>query len=148
MSHTRNDRDLIHVGMGALILLVGVSVVAMLGAVVGVIGRWEPTVGHVTRTTAHLVGILGGVAIVYLTDDVRRKTRGSAMGTSSLLVELGTVLFVAVFVGMEAQHSLGVDVWYFAGTQAVTQAWWMISLAVVMLCYAVAYWYLVREVGV
>lgn len=129
-------------------IVVAILALAMLAAVAGFVGRWEATPGHVLRTLAHMVGIFGGVAIVYFTDDIRRKTRGSAMETSSFIVEIGTILFVAVFVGMEAQHSLGIDLWYFASTMRLTQTWWMISLSLVMASYAVAYRYLVEEVGV
>ena len=148
MSFRQNERDLVNVGVNFLAVVVGALALATLAAVAGFVGQWKPTPGHVLRTLAHMVGIFGGVAIIYFTDDIRRKTRGSAMETSSFVVEMGTVLFVAVFVGMEARHSLGVDIWYFASTPATTQTWWMIALAGVMLSYAVAYRYLVAEVGV
>lgn len=110
-------------------------------------GGWEPTLGHVLRTLAHLVGILGGLTLVYFVDQIRRETRGSTVATSTKYVLVGTVLFVLVFVGMEAQHLLGVDLWYFARGQDLTQTWWMIALAAMMLLYTLGFRTLVKEVG-
>lgn len=148
MSLRQNERDLVSVGVNALMIVVGVIALVMLASIAGFLGSWEATPGHVLRSLAHMVGIVGGVAIVYFTEEIRCQTRGAAMETSSFIVEMATILFVAVFVGMEAQHSLGVDLWYFAPAGTITQTWWMISLALVMASYAVAYRYLLEEVGV
>lgn len=133
------------VGLGAVVL--ATVVVAPIATRGMVNSSWELTPGHVTRTLAHLVGIMGGLGIVYYAASVRERTKGSTLGTSMLYVEAGTVLFVAVFLGMEAQHLLGVQLWYFADTMAITQLWYMIALTVVMLLYTAAYRNLVVEMG-
>lgn len=108
---------------------------------------WELTPGHVARTAAHLVGIAGGLGIVYYAETVRRRTEGSTLGRSMLLFEVGTALFVLVFLGMETEHLFGVRLWYFADTMAITQLWYMIALASVMLLYTAAYRNIVVEIG-
>lgn len=129
---------------GTVLLALAVDPVA---AQSGMNAPWEATPGHIARTAAHLVGILGGLGIIYYADSVRRRTRGSTLGRSMLKVEVGTVLFVTVFLGMESAHLLGVKLWYFADTMAVTQLWYMITLAVVMLLYTLSYRTIVREMG-
>ena len=129
-----------------------VAAVVTLGAVALVAGdpsgsSWEATPGHVARTAAHLVGIAGGLGIVYYAVTVHARTRGSTLGRSMFLVGVGTALFVLVFLGMESQHLLGVDLWYFADTMAVTQLWFMLALTAVMALYTVAYRNLVVEMG-
>lgn len=133
------------VGIGAVVL--ATVVVAPIATRGTVNSGWELTPGHVARTLAHLVGIVGGLGIVYYAETVRGRTKGSTLGTSMLYVEVGTALFVAVFLGMEAQHLLGVGLWYFADTMAVTQLWYMVALTVVMLLYTAAYRALVVEMG-
>lgn len=125
-----------------------VSLFAMPAAAAGMSGGWKPTAGHIARTTAHVVGILGGLVIMYYTNEIRRKTQGSTMARSSLLVLAGTGLFVLVFLGMESGHLLGIDLWYFTSTKAVTKFWWMTVLAVVLVLYTLSYRNIVKEMGV
>lgn len=110
-------------------------------------GGWEATPGHLARTLAHLIGIGGGVAILYYVEQIRRETRGSTLATSSKYVLVGTALFILVFVGMEANHLLGIDLWYFARGMDLTQTWWMITLAAMMLLYTLGFRTLVNEVS-
>ncbi len=109
---------------------------------------WEPTVGHVARTVAHLIGIVGGLVILSLAEIIRRRTKGSAMSSSMLMVEIGTLLFVLVFLDMEANHFLDVQLWYFADSMLIRQTWWMVALAFVMGSFALAYRRILRKVGV
>lgn len=134
---------------GTLVTTAALLVMAVepVSAQTGMNAPWEPTPGHLARTGAHLVGILGGLAIIYYADRVRRRTRGSTLGRSMLMVEVATVLFVTVFLGMEGAHFFGVQLWYFADTMAVTQLWYMLTLAVVMLLYTLSYRTLVVEMG-
>lgn len=130
----------------------GIAVVVVLAAAPVVAGRlvdssWEPTVGHVLRTAAHLVGIAGGLGIGYYALTVRGRTMGSTLGRSMGYVTVGTGLFVLVFLGMESQHLLGVKLWYFADTMAITQLWYMVGMTAVMLLYTLAYRSLVVEMG-
>lgn len=108
---------------------------------------WQPTVGHLARTIAHFIGITGGLMIIYYTDAIRQRTAGSTLERTSTLIEVGTAFFVLVFVGMEAQHSFGVQLWYFADSMYVTQTWWMITLTLVMVLYTLSYRKLVNEIG-
>ena len=110
-------------------------------------GGWEPSLGHLARSGAHLVGIVGGVLIVYLADDVRRKTGESTVGRASLLVEAGTVLFVLVFLDMEVGHLLGSGLWTGASSMGVTRLWWMAALAAMIGLYTLSYRSLVTDVG-
>lgn len=110
-------------------------------------GGWEPSVGHLARSGAHLIGIVGGLVIVYLADDVRRKTEGSTVGSASLLVEAGTVLFVLVFLDMEAGHLLGTGLWTGTNSMGVTRLWWMAALAAMIGLYTLSYRTLVTDVG-
>lgn len=113
----------------------------------GMGGGWEPSLGHLARTGTHLLGIVGGLVIVYLANRIRSETSGSVVATTSTYVIVGTVLFVLVFVGMEANHVLGVDVWYFADGMDLTRTWYMIALAGMMLSYTLGFRALVKEVG-
>lgn len=110
-------------------------------------GGWEPNAGHLARTAAHGIGILGGLAIAYYADDVRRKTAGSTLGQVSLLVEVGTALFVLVFLDMEVGHLLGTGLWTGANSMGVTRLWWMAALAAMIGLYALSYRSLVTDVG-
>lgn len=130
-------------------VLVGSSVTFMVSPVAaqGMGGGWEPTAGHLARTVTHLLGIVGGMTIIYFTDRIRRQTRGSALETTSRYVIVGTALFVLVFLGMEANHLLGIDLWYFAEGMALTRTWFMIVLATMILLYTLAFRTLIKEVG-
>jgi hypothetical protein len=148
MSYTGRVRNARRSTVGGF-LFVGMLAITVLWAAIdgGVSASWEFTVGHVARTVAHLIGIGGGLVIVYYADEVRWRTSGSALARSMGFVEAGTALFVLVFLGMEADHLFGVRVWYFADTMALAQLWYMIALTVVMLCYTAAYRTLVVEMG-
>lgn len=129
-------------------LLVGLlAVIATPAAAQGMRGGWEPTVGHLARSLAHLIGIVGGLAIVYLADDIRRKTKGSTVGNSSLLVEAGTVLFVLVFLDMEVGHLFGVGLWTGSSSMGVTRLWWMAALAAMVGLYTLSYRTIVTDFG-
>ena len=110
-------------------------------------GGWEPTVGHLARTLAHGIGIVGGLAIVYFADDIRRKTAGSTVGACALLTEVGTALFVLVFLDMEVGHLLGAGLWTGSSSMGVTRLWWMAALAAMVALYTLSYRSLVRDVG-
>lgn len=140
----RRIRWVVGGSLAIVVLAVGPGAVA---AQSGMGAPWEATPGHVARSVAHLIGIGGGLVIVYNADAIRRRTGGSTLGTSMQFVEAGTVVFVLVFLGMEAEHLLGIHLWYFADTMAITQLWYMIALAAVMLLYTLAYRNLVVEMG-
>lgn len=129
------------------LLLGGIATVLTTPAAAQGMGGWEATPGHLARTLAHLIGIAGGVAILYYVERIRRETRGSTLATSSKYVLVGTALFILVFVGMEANHLLGIDLWYFARGMDLTQTWWMITLAAMMLLYTLGFRTLVKEVS-
>lgn len=109
---------------------------------------WEPTAGHIARTLAHFIGIVGGLVIFYLAADLRRQTKGSTVGQSSLIVAVGTLMFVLVFLSMEFIHAFGRNFWYFADTAMIRKTWWMIGLTLVIGSYSMSYRYLVEKVGV
>lgn len=123
------------------------AAIAVPAAAQGMRGGWEPTAGHLARTLAHGVGIVGGLVIVYLADDVRRKTRGSTLGRASLLVEVGTALFVLVFLDMEVGHLVGAGLWTGTSSMGVTRLWWMAALAAMIGLYTLSYRTLVTEIG-
>lgn len=130
--------------------VVGISVLTVMtapAAAQGMGGGWEPTLGHLVRTLVHLIGIVGGFVIIYFANQVRQETSGSTMATISNYVIVGTALFILVFLGMEANHLLGVDLWYFAEGLALTQTWYMIALAGMMLLYMLGFKQLVESVG-
>ena len=130
------------------LLLTGfVSLFATPAAAQGM-GGWEPTAGHIVRTVAHLIGIVGGLVIVYFAYDLWKQTKGSTVGKSSFIVAVSTLLFVLVFTSMEAMHALGRNFWYFADTDLIRKTWWMIALTIVITAYTVSYRYLVQKVGV
>lgn len=110
-------------------------------------GGWEPSLGHLARSAAHLIGIVGGLVIVYYADVVRRRTRGSTVARSSLLVEVGTALFVLVFLDMEVGHVAGVGLWSASASTGVTRLWWMAGLAATIALYTLSYRSLVTDVG-
>lgn len=114
----------------------------------GGMGGWEPTLGHIARSLAHFIGIAGGLVIFYLAANLRRQTKGSTVGKSSLIVAIGTLMFVLVFISMEAMHAFGRNFWYFADTDMVRKTWWMIGLTLVIGSYSMSYRYLVEKVGV
>lgn len=128
--------------------VMGISVLTILIVSVAAhsMGR-ELTIGHVLRTLVHLIGIVGGLAIIYFANQIRRETSGSEMATISKYVIVGTVLFVLVFMGMEATHLFGVDLWYFADGADLTRTWYMISLAVMIFMYTLGFRKLVKAVG-
>ena len=131
----------------------GILVAALLAAIAtpvaaqGMRGGWEPSVGHFARSIAHWIGIVGGLAIVYLADDVRRKTKGSTVASSSLLVEAGTAVFVLVFLDMEVGHLLGTGLWTGTSSMGITRLWWMAALAAMIALYTLSYRTLVTQVG-
>lgn len=129
------------------ILVVGLLAAIAVPAAAQMRGGWEPSVGHLARSGAHLIGIVGGLVIAYLADDVRRKTSGSTLGRASLLVEAGTVLFVLVFLDMEVGHLLGAGLWTGASSMGVTRLWWMAALAAMIGLYTLSYRTLVTEIG-
>lgn len=110
-------------------------------------GGWVPNAGHFARTGAHAIGIVGGLAIVYYVDDIRRKTAGSTVGAAALLTEVGTLLFVFVFVDMEVGHVFAVGLWSGGASMDVTRLWWMGGLAAMVALYTLAYRTLVTDVG-
>lgn len=129
------------------VILVGFLTVIAAPAAAQMRGGWEPTLGHLARSFAHLIGVVGGLAIVYFADNVRRKTAGSTLGHVSLLVEAGTALFVLVFLDMEIGHALGVGLWTASSSMGVTRLWWMAALAAMIGLYTLSYRTLVTEVG-
>lgn len=128
-------------------LLAGLLVAIAAPAAAQMRGGWEPTTGHLARTLAHGIGIVGGLVIVYFADDVRRKTAGSTVGACALLTEVGTALFVLVFLDMEVGHLLGSGLWTGAGSMGVTRLWWMTALAAMVTLYTLSYRRLVNDVG-
>lgn len=129
-----------------------IVVVAFVGAVAvpaaaQMRGGWVPSAGHLARTGAHAIGILGGLVIVYYVDDIRRKTAGSTVGAAALLTEVGTLLFVLVFVDMEVSHVFGAGLWSGSASMDVTRLWWMGGLAAMVALYTLSYRTLVRDVG-
>ena len=144
----RHKRRRLRGAIGRGLFLTGfVSLLATPAAAQGM-GGWEPTVGHIARSLAHLIGIVGGLVIFYLAADLRRQTKGSTVGTSSLIVAIGTLMFVLVFLSMEAMHAFGRNFWYFADTDMIRKTWWMIGLTLVIGSYSMSYRYLVEKVGV
>ena len=128
-------------------LLVGFLAAIAAPAAAQMRGGWEPTMGHLARTLAHGIGIVGGLAIVYLADDIRRKTSGSTVGACALLTEVGTALFVLVFLDMEVGHLLGSGLWTGSSSMGVTRLWWMAALAAMVALYTLSYRSLVKDVG-
>lgn len=129
-------------------LIAGLLVaIATPAAAQGMRGGWEPTAGHLARSIAHAIGIGGGMAIIYYADVVRRKTAGSTVGHSSLLVEAGTILFVLVFIDMEVGHLFGIGLWSTTASMGVTRLWWMAALAGMIALYTLSYRTLVTEIG-
>lgn len=110
-------------------------------------GEWVPDAGHLARTAAHAVGIVGGTVIVYYADDIRRRTAGSTVGAAALLTELGTLLFVLVFADMEVGHVFGGGLWSGAMSTGVTRLWWMAGLAAMVTLYMLSYRTLVKDIG-
>ena len=138
--------------IGASLVRVGLAVaflaaIATPAAAQMMRGGWEPSFGHLARSAAHWIGILGGLAIVYFADDVRRKTKGSTVASSSLLVEVGTAMFVLVFLDMEVGHLVGAGLWTGSSSMGVTRLWWMAALAAMIALYTLSYRTLVTEIG-
>lgn len=135
------------IAVRAIVVTAFLGVVAVPAAAHGLRGGWVPNLGHLARTAAHAVGIGGGVVIAYYVDDIRRKTAGSTVGTAALLTEVGTLLFVLVFIDMEVGHLLGVGLWSGAVGAGVTRLWWMAGLAMMVTLYMLSYRSLVKDVG-
>lgn len=134
--------------IAARTVVVGAFVVAItVPAAAQMRGGWVPSAGHLARTGTHAIGIVGGLAIVYYADDIRRRTAGSTVGAVALLTEVGTLLFVLVFVDMEVGHVFGVGLWSGGASMDVTRLWWMGGLAAMVALYTLAYRTLVTDVG-
>lgn len=110
-------------------------------------GEWAPVVGHLSRSLAHGIGIFGGVAIIAFSFAVRYGMRGSPLATCSLLVGVGTALFVLVFLDMEVGHISGSGLWSLNIPIAIAQLWWMSALAAMIALYALSYRELVTTIG-
>lgn len=147
MNRTSNARRVASTVAGTLVAVAFLAAIAAPAAAQGMRGGWEPTAGHLARTLAHGIGVVGGVAIVYFADDIRKKTAGSTVGACALLTEVGTALFVLVFLDMEVGHLLGAGLWTGGSSVGVTRLWWMAALAAMVALYTLSYRTLVRDVG-
>lgn len=146
-NRTPNTKRLASAVIGGAVAVGVLTAIATPAAAQGMRGGWEPTVGHLTRTLAHVIGVVGGLAMVYFADDIRRKTAGSTVGACALLTEVGTALFVLVFLDMEVGHLLGTGLWSGSRSVGVTRLWWMTALAAMVALYTLSYRTLVRDVG-
>lgn len=128
-------------------LVAALVLVAESAAGQGMRGAWAPDIGHMSRSVAHWIGILGGLAIIYFSLSVRRNMGGSPVANCGLLVGVGTALFVLVFLDMEAGHLLGRGLWSATVSNEIAQLWWMTALAAMITLYTVSYRELVVGVG-
>jgi len=131
----------------AVVAVAFLGVIALPASAHGLRGEWVLNAGHLARTAAHAVGIAGGLGIAYYVDVIRRRTAGSTVGAAALLTEVGTLLFVLVFVDMEVGHVFGVGLWSGVASTGVTRLWWMAGLAGMVTLYMLSYRTLVKDIG-